>query len=119
MTGHVSASWRGYTAPMSDVQYEQVRSPFQPGFGRAPPLLAGREDEQSRLAGKLLMLQHGDAPNPDLLSAPRGMGKTVLLNWLQRQAQGQGVETLQTATSDVPGADAPAPEGTKETTQNR
>lgn len=86
---------------MSDVQYEQVRSPFQPGFGRAPPLLAGREVEQSRLAGKLLMLQHGDAPNPDLLSAPRGMGKTVLLNWLQRQAQGKGVETVQTAAINI------------------
>ena len=58
-------------------------NPFNPGFGLAPPLLAGREDEQRRLTDKLAELTvkpHGSAM---MLYGPRGMGKTVLLGWFK------------------------------------
>ena len=67
-----------------------AKNPFKPGFGRYPPVLAGREAEQSRLHAGLDTLQALEAPNATLLSAPRGMGKTVLLDWLLDQAEGAG-----------------------------
>ena len=76
-------------------------NPFAPGPGRMPPVLAGRETEQTQLRTCLLRLQNGKEVNPTLLSAPRGMGKTVLLRWLQQQARAAKVEMLEISANEA------------------
>ena len=76
-------------------------NPFAPGPGRMPPVLAGREAEQTQLRTCLLRLQNGKEVSPTLLSAPRGMGKTVLLRWLQQQAKAAKVEMLEISANEL------------------
>jgi hypothetical protein len=73
---------------------DKIRSPFSPGAGAPPPELAGRDNilEQARvLLGRVL------AKRPEkslLLTGLRGVGKTVLLNEIERMAQKEGYRTL-------------------------
>ena len=54
--------------------------PFQPGTGRPPPYLAGREEEQSLFRSHFEALRRGrSAPAEILLHGPRGNGKTGLV----------------------------------------
>ena len=61
----------------------RTRNPFRPGDGQRPPYLAGRENEQGRLRQILADMADGESPAANMVMyGPRGMGKTVLLNWL-------------------------------------
>lgn len=61
-------------------------NPFVPGWGRTPPYLAGRSDEQRKLLDLFAYLQHGEgAPRGAILSGPRGNGKTALLRWFHQE----------------------------------
>ncbi len=63
-------------------------NPFRPGTGQFPPYLAGRENEQGRLMKILAEMSAGRSPATDMVMyGPRGMGKTVLLNWLEIEAK--------------------------------
>ncbi|WP_424947431.1 AAA family ATPase [Candidatus Spongiihabitans sp.] len=63
-------------------------NPFNPGSGGSPPYLAGRENEQGRLMKILAEMSAGRSPGADMVMyGPRGMGKTVLLNWLEIEAK--------------------------------
>ena len=66
-----------------------------------PPVLAGREREQDALRNTLQQLLHGSvAPAGILLSGPRGMGKTVLLESFLREAGGK-VDVLDTSAQGI------------------
>ncbi|WP_424947435.1 AAA family ATPase [Candidatus Spongiihabitans sp.] len=66
----------------------RTRNPFTPGSGKSPPYLAGRENEQNRLRAILANMTAGESPAADMVMyGPRGMGKTVLLNWLEIEAK--------------------------------
>lgn len=73
---------------------DKIRNPFSPGAGSPPPELAGREGilEQAQvLFGRVL------AKRPEkslLLTGLRGVGKTVLLNEIERIAVAQGFRTI-------------------------
>ena len=73
---------------------DKIRNPFSPGAGSPPPELAGRDGilEQARvLLGRVL------AKRPEkslLLTGLRGVGKTVLLNEIERMAQASGYRTI-------------------------
>jgi len=73
---------------------DPIRNPFSPGAGSPPPELAGREGilEQARiLFGRIL------ARRPEkslLLTGLRGVGKTVLLNEIERIAARSGFRTI-------------------------
>ena len=73
---------------------DKIRNPFSPGAGSPPPELAGREGilEQARvLFGRVLMQR----PEKSLLlTGLRGVGKTVLLNEIERIAQATGYRTI-------------------------
>lgn len=73
---------------------DKIRNPFSPGAGSPPPELAGRDGvlEQARvLLGRVL------AKRPEkslMLTGLRGVGKTVLLNEIERMAQDAGYRTI-------------------------
>jgi hypothetical protein len=73
---------------------DRIKNPFSPGAGSPPPELAGREGilEQARvLLGRVL----GKRPEKSiLLTGMRGVGKTVLLNEIERMAQHVGYRTI-------------------------
>jgi len=72
----------------------KIKNPFSPGAGSPPPELAGRAgimEQASVLLGRVL------ANRPEkslLLTGLRGVGKTVLLNEIDRLAQGTGYRTI-------------------------
>lgn len=69
---------------------DRIRNPFSPGAGSPPPELAGRDRilEEARV-----LLGRVKARKPEkslLLTGLRGVGKTVLLNEMERMAVGAG-----------------------------
>ena len=73
---------------------DHIRNPFAPGAGSPPPQLAGRDGilEQARV-----LLGRVKAKRPEkslLLTGLRGVGKTVLLNEIERIAQAAGYHTI-------------------------
>ena len=71
-----------------------VRNPYVPGAGRQPRLLAGRDTvlERADIAFRRLLL--GRSANGQMLLGLRGVGKTVLLNRMQAQAEAHGAMTF-------------------------
>lgn len=73
---------------------DAIKNPFSPGAGSPPPELVGREGilEQARI-----LLGRVQAKRPEksiLLTGLRGVGKTVLLNEIERLASKTGYRTL-------------------------
>jgi hypothetical protein len=74
---------------------DPIKNPFSPGAGSPPPELVGREPvlEQARiLLGRILA---GRPEKSLLLTGLRGVGKTVLLNEIERLASSQGYRTIE------------------------
>jgi hypothetical protein len=73
---------------------DKIRNPFSPGAGSPPPELAGRSgilEQADVLLGRVL------ARRPEkslLLTGLRGVGKTVLLNEIDRRAKTAGYRTI-------------------------
>lgn len=73
---------------------DNISNPFSPGAGSPPPELAGREGvlEQARV-----LLGRVRIKRPEkclLLTGLRGVGKTVLLNEIDRMALDAGYRTI-------------------------
>ncbi|MCK5689474.1 ATP-binding protein [Myxococcota bacterium] len=73
---------------------DPIKNPFSPGAGTPPPELAGRNDvlEQTRI-----LLGRVKQKRPEksiLLTGLRGVGKTVLLNEMERMAQAAEYRTI-------------------------
>ena len=68
---------------------EMMKSnPFKPGDSAFPPYLAGREEEQEKFRGMLVNLADGDRHGANIVMyGPRGMGKTTLLTWLEKEVK--------------------------------
>ena len=63
-------------------------NPFRPRAGRTPPVLAGRDDELDALVRAERMLSRGEDGDERVLIAPRGYGKTALLNTFEARLRG-------------------------------
>ena len=75
---------------------------FTPGAGGMPRHIAGRGREMQVLRRILHALMRGVAPPHDtVLHGPRGLGKTVTLSWLARNARGAGVRVIDTVANYV------------------
>ena len=85
------------TAPLT-----LAANPFVPGMGIAPPYLAGREREQSELLAGLERLRTRQPVVGLILSAPRGVGKTVLLDWLAAAAEPTDVNLHNLNANQIP-----------------
>lgn len=71
-----------------------IKNPFSPGAGSPPPELVGRDLilEQARiLIGRI---KHKRSEKSMLLTGLRGVGKTVLLNDIERMAKESGCQTI-------------------------
>jgi hypothetical protein len=73
---------------------DPIKNPFSPGAGSPPPELVGRDPllEQARI-----LLGRIKTKRPEksmLLTGLRGVGKTVLLNEIERLAKAEGYRTL-------------------------
>lgn len=68
-------------------------NPYAPGAGTPPPELAGRDELIERSAVALDRIRAGRVARSFILYGLRGVGKTVLLNRIQRDANAQGFAT--------------------------
>ena len=73
---------------------DAIRNPFSPGAGSPPPELVGREGvlEQARILLGRVRLKRPEKSM--LLTGLRGVGKTVLLNAMERMALKAGYHTV-------------------------
>jgi len=73
---------------------DPIKNPFSPGAGAPPPELVGRDDifEQTRIL--LGRVKNKRTEKSLLLTGIRGVGKTVLLNEMERIALGDGYRTV-------------------------
>src|SRR5215475_10847501 len=72
---------------------DPIANPFSPGAGSPPPELVGRDPilEQARIL--LGRVQQKKPEKSMLLTGLRGVGKTVLLNEIERMAKADGYLT--------------------------
>jgi len=66
------------------------RNPYAPGAGTPPPELAGRDDLIERASIALDRIRAGRAARSLILHGLRGVGKTVLLNRIETDAEARG-----------------------------
>jgi AAA ATPase domain len=73
---------------------DPIKNPFSPGAGSPPPELVGRDPilEQARVL--LGRIKEGRPEKSMLLTGLRGVGKTVLLNEIDRLAKAGGYRTI-------------------------
>ena len=93
---------------MPDQLRKAPLSPFVPGTGSVPPVLAGRTSHKQRLrelCDRLLSPEH-KVYRPAVIIGPRGNGKTVLLRWLKQYAEKLGVDTDWVTPQNIPSLEA-------------
>lgn len=74
---------------------DPVRNPFAPGAGTPPPELAGRDGLRETLRISLARARLGRPAKSAMLVGLRGVGKTVLMAQVRRDAEAAGVHTIQ------------------------
>lgn len=73
---------------------DPIRNPYAPGAGSPPPELAGRDAVREKMAVCLARLRAGRAAKSMMLVGLRGVGKTVLLDQMMKDAEASGVITI-------------------------
>lgn len=66
-------------------------NPYRPGAGQMPTYLAGRDEDIAKVEKMFEALTLGVPSQSVIFSGLRGVGKTVLINKLQKIAEGKGV----------------------------
>ena len=79
-----------------------MNNPFQPGSGVEPPHLAGRDTDVKTFRECLEKARDGRSPEPIALLAPRGQGKTALMNRMAAEAAKLGAVRLRLSPASVP-----------------
>jgi hypothetical protein len=73
-----------------------LQNPYAPGAGSPPPELAGREGVRRDVALCMERLRRGRMAKSVMLIGLRGVGKTVLLDQMRKDAEAAGIHTLRT-----------------------
>ncbi|GAB3625823.1 ATPase AAA [Pandoraea terrae] len=73
---------------------DPVLNPFAPGAGSPPPELAGRNEVREAVRICIERLRRARAAKSVLLIGLRGVGKTVLLEQMRRDAEASGAHTV-------------------------
>lgn len=79
---------------------DPVRNPYSPGAGTPPPELAGRDRLREQVRIALARLRAGRSAKSVLMVGLRGVGKTVLLDQLMRDAEAEGICTVRSETPE-------------------
>lgn len=89
---------------------DKTKNPFSPGAGTQPPELTGRSAILTRSQTILLRIRDGRHDRSNILFGLRGVGKTVLLNRIQKLAEDSGYHSaLLEAPEEKPLAELLAP----------
>jgi hypothetical protein len=73
---------------------DPISNPFAPGAGTPPPELAGRDELSESVRIALERIRRGLPAKSILMVGLRGVGKTVLLDRMRDDAEGQGFHTV-------------------------
>lgn len=73
---------------------DPILNPYSPGAGHQPPELAGRDTLRQRINIAIARIKAGRAAKSILMIGLRGVGKTVLLEQMRKDAEAQGAQTL-------------------------
>lgn len=73
---------------------DPIKNPFSPGAGSPPPELVGRDPVLDQARVLLGRIKIGRSEKSMLLTGLRGVGKTVLLNDIERLAEAEGYSTI-------------------------
>ena len=73
---------------------DPIRNPFAPGAGTPPPALAGRQHISQKMKLCLGRLRIGRPAKSLMLIGLRGVGKTVLLDRMLKDAEADGIITI-------------------------
>ena len=76
------------------IHMDPVRNPYAPGAGSPPPELAGRSVIRREVEVRLQRLRIGRPAKSVMLVGLRGVGKTVLLDQMRRDAEASGIQTV-------------------------
>jgi hypothetical protein len=77
-----------------------LQNPYSPGAGTPPPELAGRARLREQVRIALARLRVGRSAKSVLMVGLRGVGKTVLLDQLMRDAEADGICTVRSETPE-------------------
>ncbi|HYM76791.1 MAG TPA: ATP-binding protein [Candidatus Dormibacteraeota bacterium] len=70
---------------------DAVKNPYSPGAGSPPPELAGRDELRGQLRVALERIRRGRPAKSVLMVGLRGVGKTVLLDQVRKDAEAEGI----------------------------
>lgn len=90
---------------------DPIRNPYAPGAGCSPPELAGRDAIRREAEIRLQRLCLGRPAKSVVLVGLRGVGKTVLLDQICRDAEAAGIQTVRIEAPEhrsLPGLLAPS-----------
>jgi len=73
---------------------DPLHNPYAPGAGSPPPELAGRSAILQDMKVRLHRLRIGRPSKSVMLVGLRGVGKTVLLDQIRREAEAAGIQTV-------------------------
>lgn len=79
---------------------DETANPYAPGAGTRPPELAGRDDILTKAKISIQRTQAGRSAKSFIFIGLRGVGKTVLLNEVQRLSEELGCSTLHVEAHD-------------------
>jgi len=73
---------------------DPIKNPYAPGAGAPPPEIVGRDPILRQTEILLARIKAGRPEKSLLMTGLRGVGKTVLLNEMQRSAEKMGYQTI-------------------------
>ncbi|WP_070887285.1 ATP-binding protein [Pseudomonas sp. D1-3] len=73
---------------------DAVRNPYSPGAGTRPPELAGRDALREQVRVAIARIRVGRPAKSVIMVGLRGVGKTVLLNQMLRDAEAESIHTV-------------------------
>src|SRR5262245_50110183 len=73
---------------------DPIKNPFSPGAGSPPPELVGRDPILTQARVLVNRIRQGRPEKSMLLTGLRGVGKTVLLNEIERLARDAAYHTV-------------------------
>jgi hypothetical protein len=71
---------------------DSIKNPYSPGAGSPPPELAGRDALRDQLRIALARIREGRPAKSVLMVGLRGVGKTVLLDQIRKDAEASGIQ---------------------------